>query len=108
VTAAVVERQSAARRDHQCQTDGDVDQEDRAPTGAEEVRGDQHAPEDLSGDSATGECDGEVAKGLQPLAAVEVQLDAAQHLRDHQRGTRPLDEPRDCEADDLRREAAGQ
>jgi hypothetical protein len=102
---AAVGRQHAPPGDDRRDADRDVDQEDRPPA----VPGrDQHAAEDLAGHGAAGERERVPADRPRPRLAVEVDLDTAQHLGQHQRGARALQHARDDQQRGLRREPGAQ
>lgn len=59
---------------------------------ASEVRGDEHAAEYLTGDSADRQRDRVRADGPHPLDTGEVELDAGQRLGEHERRSGALDD----------------
>ena len=75
------------------QPDGDVDQEDRAPTEAEEVERDQTATDDLPGDRREPLDQALEAEGLRPLGRRELDLDDGEDLRPHRGAAEALQQP---------------
>ena len=89
---ALAVRQGQGADGQQGHADGHVDQEHRPPARAEQVRADQQAADQLADHHAAGQHGGVGAHRAGPGRPGVGALDQAEYLRDHHRGTRPLNE----------------
>ncbi len=75
--------------------DGDIDEEDRLPGEAEELRVDEQAPEDRPADRGEAGREAEQREGLAALMRGEGHGGDGQHLRGHHRAGKALDDAGD-------------
>ncbi len=103
-----VARQQPVAQHQQQRAERHVDQEDRPPAGAEQVRADQHPAEHLADHAAAGQHGGVDAQRPGPGRAGEGLLDQAHHLRHHQGRADALEQPEADQQGGVRRQPAGQ
>jgi hypothetical protein len=85
-------RHQPGGRDEPEQADGHVDQEDRAPPGAGDVRGDEEAPEQLADDDGAAGGRSVQALGASAPPSRQRRVERGYHLRDDQRGAGALED----------------